>query len=257
MLRSAPWTRAAPSERGQALTEFALVAPVFTMVIVGIVVLGFGLFLQQEVTNVAREGARYAILHSATAQCPTVSNLVPNPVLLSVPNNYFACDSPDRRWPFMTAAARENVFGMNRAALRITACWSGYWQKDAFGNWVNGSNDEPPTPPNEFRPCTLPVYGWSPGQDPDVVPATVHTIDPRTGRDAGGNHIKVDCSQDFPLTTSANDMASNFSSSGGNSANQVTVFACYQWNPPLAGFLLIPRTTVLTGVISEAMQYQQ
>jgi hypothetical protein len=255
MLKSRPSRRSVTFERGQALTEFALVAPVFTMVIVGIVVLGFGLFLQQEVTNVAREGARYAVLHSATAQCPTVSNLEPNPGLLSVPNNYYPCDPPDRRWPFMTAAARETVFGMNRAALRITACWSGYWLKDTNGSWV--SADQPPAPPNEFRECTLQVYGWSPGQDPDVVPPEVHTINPRTGRDAGGNQIKIDCSQDFPLTSAANDMASNFSASGGVNANQVTVFACYQWNPPLAGFLLMPRTTVLTGVISEAMQYQQ
>jgi len=245
------------TERGQALTEFALVAPLLTMVLVGIIVLGFGVFLQQEVTNVAREGARFAVLHSATAQCPTVSNKAPNLGLMSVPNNYYPCDPPDRRWPFMTAAARENVFAMNRAALRITACWSGYWRKDTNGNWPPDGYDQPPAPGNDFRECTLPVYGWSPGQDSEVVPAAVHTINPRTGRDAGGNHIKIDCSQDFPLTTAANDMASNFSASGGNNANQVTVLACYQWSPPLAGFLLIPSTVVQTGVISEAMQYQQ
>lgn len=225
------------------------------MLIVGIITIGFGLFLQQEVTNVAREGARYAVLHSATAQCPTVSNLAPNPGLLSVPNNYYACDPPDRRWPFMTAHAREKVFGVDRSSLRITACWSGYWTKDTSGNW--GSSDQPPSPPNEFRECTLPVDGWGPGQDPDVDVSTVHTINPRTGLDAGGNHIKIDCSRDFPLTSAANDMASDFSASNGATATRVTVLACYQWKPPLAGFLLIPETATLTGVISEAMEYQQ
>ena len=255
MLTRAQRTCSEPCERGQALTEFALVAPLFTMLLVGIIVLGFGLFLQQEVTNVAREAARFAVLHSATAQCPTVSNLTPDPGLLSVPNNYFACDPPDRRWPFMTAAAREHVFAMSRNDLHITACWSGYWNRDTSGNWVSG--DQPPTAPNEFRECTVPVYGWSPGQDPDVDPPAVHTINPRTGLDAGGNPIKIDCSQAFPLTTAANDMASNFSASGGNNANQVTVLACYQWNPPGSGFLLIPRTVVQTAVITEAMEYQQ
>ncbi len=43
------------------------------------IVLGLGVFYQQELTNVAREAARYAAIHSATAQCPTVSNLVPGP----------------------------------------------------------------------------------------------------------------------------------------------------------------------------------
>lgn len=254
MLKRARWKRRIRSEPGQALTEFALVTPVFTMVTVGIIVIGFGLFLQQEVTNAAREAARFAVLHSATSQCPTVSNKAPIG-LLSVPNNYFACDPPDRRWPFMTAHSREKVFAMNRGDLRITACWSGYWNKDTSGNWASG--DQPPTPPNVFRECTLQVYGWSPGQNPDVDPSAVRTVNPRTGLDSGGNRIKIDCSQDFPLTTAANDMASNFSKSNGLNANTVTVLACYQWSPPLAGFLLIPRTVVLTAVISEAMEYQQ
>ena len=241
------------SQRGQALTEFALVAPVFTMVIVGIIVLGFGLFLQQEVTNVAREAARFAVLHSATAQCPTVSNRTPT-ALLPTPSNYFPCDPPDRRWPFMTAHARERVFAVDRSKLRITACWSGYWNKDTNGNWASG--DQPPAG-NFFRECTVQVNGWSPAQNPDVDAPAVHTINPRTGLDSGGNRIKVDCSHDFPLTTATNDMASNFSKSNGPNANTVTVLACYQWSPPLAGFLLIPRTVVLTGVISEAMEYQQ
>ena len=255
MLKWALSKRRVRSERGQALTEFALVVPVFTMVLVGIIVLGFGLFLQQEVTNVAREAARYAVLHSATAQCPTVSNNPPNLGLMPVPNNYFPCDPPDRRWPFMTAHSREKVFAVDRNSLRITACWSGYWNKDTSGNWAG--SDQPPGLPNEFRECTVPVFGWSSGQNPDIDAATLHTINPRTGRDAGGDQIRIDCSQAFPLTTTANDMASNFSQSSGKSANTVTVLACYQWSPPLAGFLLIPRTVVLTGVISEAMEYQQ
>lgn len=247
--------RHGPAAPGQALVEFALVAPLFTMVLVGIIVLGFGLFLSQEVTNVAREGARFATLHTATSQCPTVSNLYPNPGLLSVPNNYFPCDTPGLRWPYMTAAAREKVFGMNRDRLHVTACWSGYWTKDTSGNWA--SYDQPATSPNQFRECTLPVYGWSPGQNPDVDPSAIHTINPRTGLDSGGQRIQIDCTQDFPLTAPANDMASNFSASNSTNANRVTVLACYSWMPPLAGFLLIPRTMTLTGVISEALEYQQ
>lgn len=247
--------RSKGSPRGQSLTEFALVFPLFIMLLVGIIVLGFGVFLHQEVTNAARDAARYAILHSGTAQCPTVSNLSPDPVLLPVPNNYYGCDPPDRGWPFMTAHARGRVFAMAPSSLRITACWSGYWHKDSLGVWK--SWDQPPGAPNEFRECTVRVYGWTPGQDPDATPSTLQIVNPRTGLDASAQRIRVDCSRDFPRTTAADDMASNFSSSGGRSANRITVLACYAWNPPMAGFLLIPRTVGLQAVISEALEYQQ
>ncbi len=61
------------------MVELALAVPLFMVVLVGIIVLGIGVFYQQELTNVAREAARYAAIHSATAQCPTVSNLEPDP----------------------------------------------------------------------------------------------------------------------------------------------------------------------------------
>jgi hypothetical protein len=37
----------------------------------------------------------------------------------------------------------------------------------------------------------------------------------------------------------------------------VTVFACFNWAPPGAGFLLIPETVTLRAVITETLQYQQ
>jgi hypothetical protein len=61
----------------------------------------------------------------------------------------------------------------------------------------------------------------------------------------------------MPLTDSTNDMASSMSASYEGVSNEVTAFACYQWHPPLAGFLLIPETVTLRAVISESLQYQQ
>ena len=52
---------------GQTLVELTLVLPLFLMVLVGIVILGIGVFYQQQVANAAREAARYAAIHSATA----------------------------------------------------------------------------------------------------------------------------------------------------------------------------------------------
>jgi hypothetical protein len=40
-------------------------------------------------------------------------------------------------------------------------------------------------------------------------------------------------------------------------ANKVAAYACFEWNPPLAGFLLIPETVTLRAVVSEPIQRQQ
>lgn len=52
--------RRTDSERGQALTEFALVAPLLFLILFGIIQLGFLFGGQNGLTNAAREAARYA-----------------------------------------------------------------------------------------------------------------------------------------------------------------------------------------------------
>jgi len=254
-------SRAGSDPRGQTLVETALVLPLFVSVVFGIIVLGIAAFYQQQLTNAAREGARYASIHSATSQCPTVSNLPPDVSLLPAPNQYFACDQPSRRWPLMLAAAQDKVFGVNRAGVRTTACWSGYWTKDTNGNWASYDQvavDPATSQPNDFRQCTVPVYGWTPSQNPDLDASTIHTVNPRTLLDVStAEAIRIDCSRDFPLTGSTNDMSSAYAASNATNSNQVTVIACYQWTPPLSGFLLIPRKILMQASISEALEYQQ
>ena len=64
-----------------------------------------------------------------------------------------------------------------------------------------------------------------------------------------------------PATTNAgDDQASNLAVSDSELAvasNRVVVYACYAWNPPLAGFLLIPNSVVISSVYSEALQHQR
>ena len=45
---------------GQTMVELALVLPLFIMVVVGIIVLGIGVFYNQQLSNAAREAARFA-----------------------------------------------------------------------------------------------------------------------------------------------------------------------------------------------------
>jgi Flp pilus assembly protein TadG len=64
-----------PRTRGQALTEFALVLPVFLLVLSGILDFGFLLYSRMTVINAARDGARAAITligASTTTTIPTV-----------------------------------------------------------------------------------------------------------------------------------------------------------------------------------------
>jgi Flp pilus assembly protein TadG len=49
--------------RGQALAEFALVAPIFFLLLFGIIEAGRFIFYYEILNNATREGARYAIVH--------------------------------------------------------------------------------------------------------------------------------------------------------------------------------------------------
>jgi Flp pilus assembly protein TadG len=52
--------------RGAAMVEFALVAPVFFLVVLGMVEFGRMIMVQQVLTNATREGARRAVVEGAT-----------------------------------------------------------------------------------------------------------------------------------------------------------------------------------------------
>jgi hypothetical protein len=121
--------------RGQALAELALVFPIFALVLFGIISLGLWVFYQQQLSNAAREAARYAAIHSSSAQCPTVSDIDPQ----APPTSYYRCDRPEDGWPNMVGAGRAAVWGMSPDTVSIVACWSGYVD-------VNG-NDAPPGVP--------------------------------------------------------------------------------------------------------------
>ena len=53
--------------RGQALAEFALVAPIFFLILFSIIDFGRYVYYVQILNNAAREGARYAIVHGANS----------------------------------------------------------------------------------------------------------------------------------------------------------------------------------------------
>lgn len=57
---------------GQALVEFALVAPVFFLLLFGIIEAGRFIFYYEILNNATREGARYAIVNGSNSMvCPS------------------------------------------------------------------------------------------------------------------------------------------------------------------------------------------
>lgn len=221
--------------RGQALVELALVFPILAMLVFGIISLGIGVFYQQQLTNAAREGARFASIHSATAARPTVSWLDP----ASPPLTYNRWDRPQDGWPHMTAAARARVFGLPASAVNLGACWSGYRMNDGSGN-PTGAIDAPP-------PNTYDVIG---PVDSSWAQCTIAGVDPTV------DPSSIPCTSGLSATNG--DQASAMSEGQGRIvANTVTVFACYRWTPPMAGFLLIPSTVDLRAVITEPIERQQ
>jgi hypothetical protein len=225
--------------RGQALVEFALVFPLFVLLLMSIITFGLYIFYNQQLANAAREGARWAAVHSSTAQCPTVSHLDP-PAAIK-PRTYVACDTPAAGWPNMTAAARSKVWGIAPDQVSLTACWSGYVDlSNNYDAW-------PATSPNTFADCTMragssgPV---NPRTDPDALPCPATTVG----------------SSNSPPTADGDDKASDTAvdvSLGNHYPTTVTVYACFQWTPPMAGFVLIPNQITLRSVITEVLQRQQ
>ena len=59
--------RARKGSRGQALPEFAIVAPMFFMLLFGIIEVGRFVFYYEVLNNATREGARYAIVNGANS----------------------------------------------------------------------------------------------------------------------------------------------------------------------------------------------
>lgn len=87
--------------RGQALVEFALIAPLFFLLLFSIIEGARFILYYEMVNNAAREGARYAIVHGSNSSCPTG----PMPALLVNP-----CDEgPDPNGDRVKAAVRDSA----------------------------------------------------------------------------------------------------------------------------------------------------
>lgn len=226
--------------QGQALVEFALVFPMFVLLLFSIITLGLYVFYNQQLESAAREAARYASIHSSTAQCPTVSRI--DPTLTNRPDSYFRCDAPEDGWPRMTGAARGAIAGMAPNQVSLAACWSGIVDHSAV---PPKADVLPDTPYATFTECT--IAGIDPKTNPAAVacpaPATIASAWPPADGKADGD----DKASDISATVSTNI----------HYPTTVTVYTCFNWIPPMAGFVMIPSQITLRAVATEALQRQQ
>jgi hypothetical protein len=111
-------------EEGTSVVEFALVAPVLFLVIVGILDLGRAVNAYVTVSNAAREGSHYAILHPTAAPSAIVN------------------------------AVRTRVVPLDETRVEVT---SSYYTGAAFASWPPGGIPTSSAVPVRVSVC----YPWS------------------------------------------------------------------------------------------------
>ena len=100
------------SKRGQALAEFAMVAPIFFLVLFGIVEAGRFMFYYETLNNATREGARYAIVNGAKSLTCSTGPAAPGST---------SCD-PDGS--DVVDRTRGAAFGIVGSAITVTPTWT-------------------------------------------------------------------------------------------------------------------------------------
>ncbi len=75
-------------EDGQAMVEFALILPVFLLILCGIIDFGWLFYNQLSLNNACREGARYAVVNTAEdANTQAIINHIENTTTTVFANN--------------------------------------------------------------------------------------------------------------------------------------------------------------------------
>jgi Flp pilus assembly protein TadG len=125
-------TRRHHRSRGQGLAEFALVLPVFLLLVLGVVDIGRVVWATTSLNSASREAARFAIVHggSESNTCP-IGPQDPD----FVPKAEASCvfKSPSKQYIYDTAAAAVIAGGTN---VVVTACYGA----ECTGNTDTGDN---------------------------------------------------------------------------------------------------------------------
>jgi hypothetical protein len=100
---------------GQALAEFALVAPIFFLLLFAIIEGGRFILFYQALNNATREGARYAIVHGSNSSCPSG----PMPPGKSAPGGCY-----DAAGANVVKRVMNSAFGLLGSSVSVTPTWT-------------------------------------------------------------------------------------------------------------------------------------
>lgn len=103
----------ASRSRGQALVEFALVAPLFFLLLLAVIEGGRFILYYESLSNATREGARYAIVHGSNSFCPSG----PMPPGVNPP----ACYDPSGAK--VVQQVKDTAFGLLGSDVTVTPTW--------------------------------------------------------------------------------------------------------------------------------------
>lgn len=107
----------AERSRGQALAEFALVAPIFFLLLFGIIEGGRFILYYETLNNATREGARYAIVHGYNTPCSAGGPSGQMPPGKTPPGCH---DATGAR---VVKRVKDAAFGVLGGSVTVTPCW--------------------------------------------------------------------------------------------------------------------------------------
>ena len=108
------------------MVEFALVAPIFFLLLFGIIEGGRFILYYESLNDAVREGARYAIVHGSNSNCPSG----PMPPGMTAPGCY---DLPGDK---VVAHVKTKAFGVLGSGVTVSTCWDPVLAPD--GSCTNG-----------------------------------------------------------------------------------------------------------------------
>ncbi len=100
---------------GQAMVEFALVAPFFFLLLFGVIEAGRFILYYETLNNATREGARYAIVHGSNSFCPS------GPMPPGIPEPGVKCYDPTGAE--VVNQVKSTAFGLLGGAVSVTPTW--------------------------------------------------------------------------------------------------------------------------------------
>jgi TadE-like protein len=110
---------------GQSLVEFALVLPIFLVILIGVVDVGRAVWANNAVANAAREAARYAIVHGGTPRnkCPVGPPVTTGPFKTVIPAASSSCPYPSPSTQSITDVAQGYAIAAG-SSFTVEVCYT-------------------------------------------------------------------------------------------------------------------------------------